>query len=691
MSKDNNPITVREKGIAALYAYTPFKLRPERDQYTSLLVPVSYLNLNNHDWLRWRSQATHDEYKIPLPSFDKDVVHPQTLYPKTFTKSDNDRVVYQHRDIDNYNKWRSPPVYIEYSYEALEDTNYCDLGWVLSSSDTRCPVRKHCDDMEKRNDACKHYRNSSFTRLYNVFPNIEHVYRGSLSDTLEIFKILNYRGEPLATVGYADDAQYQAFINGVNFSAQEYMKGNPSLFTQKGIGFSTENINSIEITFQDKVLEDYLYDLIESDKTLHNWVALKHYLYIEDSYTCIDKGKGYAAFDQLSDELKEIVDESDLSDSSQREMLPEIIEDIDLSTEHLGQSFLEVIYLHTLAHLLKDRIVSLYGCGEGEISYYLNHPDLDIRQKRSQQKRLVLFETAIGGFGYLDDFKRQVAAGENSFNDVFQNLRSFLKVHTKETKEVQEKMENQFNSDREIIEYIRDLMLSLDEIDIYPHPKGVRSALYEKYPDLMRDQRDRIDSAFEKTPTCWDGCEFCASGDRDCSFHKWDQPLLISRSLATKGLGTLVSQKEEGDVERRGIERYHTLQGIAQREVCVQANSPGPEFLNELFDLAIDSNESAGVKLLIDQETLQNLNDIRVQDLNRAIKEGRLKCRVSNSKCKQTVIIFDEAAALHGKTEFSLESFSLASDISYTYDLDTVDKMHAEFMDRWEDGKRDLA
>jgi len=63
-------------------------------------------------------------------------------------------------------------------------------------------------------------------------------------------------------------------------------------------------------------------------------------------------------------------------------------------------NFASFLFLHSLAHILKNALAAKYAFKDEDVGYYIEHPKLHVSGIPSGKIRIVLLATAIGGLGY---------------------------------------------------------------------------------------------------------------------------------------------------------------------------------------------------------------------------------------------------------------------------------------------------
>jgi len=660
-------------GIQALYSYTPFSLQ-NTNPYELLLVPISYLNTDR--WLRkeYRSESLQDSFKVAKETFDKDVVHPHSIHTKTFREGDDTLIKFKHKNYKQKGSWEYPPMYAEFSYEALNSGHSCQLGWVLTSSDEECPMQKPCPDFTG-GSRCDHYKGQfQYERLFKIYPSIVRAYQDPTTGTYDFLASVRNDVKSLAKLGFTNAGQVKAYINEVTFDYKpSFMFGAPSVYTQEGIGFRMENVNAIQFTFRDEPLREMIIELLEENSILRNWVALKYHLYVDLDYVDAIKPKGgFDAFDELRNAVEVEIRRSEgeeVDEDNDLDSLLNAIDEVDFGTDELAAEFAEILFIHTLAHALRDWLVNTYGCEHDHIEYYLEHPDLDLQDIPADSKRIVFFESAIGGFGYLDSLKRDLRDDESdtSVESIFDSISSFLREHRSEVHEKRARAPDQLEQyDINDAERINVGLGTLSDRDIYPHPKAIRQAIHQVHDLGERSESERalLDDMFQHVPICWDGCTFCVDDDEDCSFLPFDRPFLISRDLAYHGiiymLDKIRAPETSGDElpdELYGI-LYNTFQE-AENKITLVTPTLDLQVLEDIADLAQQSHTQ--VKLFSTDQTFEALNGYEQERAKDIFDDTSL---VSFSRIDGPVepqIVIDEIISITGQISFTYDGSGIDS------------------------------
>jgi len=607
-----------KKGISALYGYTPFQLR-NTEPFELLLPPVNYLQAEEHRLYgssSYRSQGTRDQYEVPLEAFDKDIVQPLLLKFTQFQEGSDSQIIYENSSLDSDRTWDYPPVHMEFSHDSLSRTNHCRKAFVIASSEEKCPVRHECPHRKnpQAEGGCSEYRkNERYDRLYKVYPNVLQHYSDSSGGDPGRIGAVRYGDRPLFSLGLADKGEFRAYIDEVSFNSQPSYMWSAHVFLSEGIGFRTRQVSALELDFQEDVLTDLVLDVIDSSTRIEEWLGLKYLLYHEDQDQ-VDRKNGFNAFDKMEGGTASgLKGDPNLGERAKR---------VDFEENEDARDFAEVTLLHTLSHLLRDRLCMRFGAETEHLGYYLEHPAADVQTATSDKTRIVLFETAVGGFGYLSEFAGQLEDdGIETIGELVTPVVKFLTAHEEE---VQGKFNSlsrrDFEDEHAHAELMARAFKGLDSDHIYPHARSVRRAVYEYLSeaeadddvaesvldeltndidsaDLADDEsRNSIRDVLRDAPLCWDGCQHCVEETRECSFLTFDRPFVSSRSLGRGALSEILEAVENpADSFSSGFKAEGLLQdylSFAREEVLIQSERLTPRFIemihSELLEFDID-------------------------------------------------------------------------------------------------------
>ena len=551
LSEKNRPPSAR--GTYALYSFTPFKLQNaehDSESYSLILVPLSYMKIiypeNKRQNLEWYSGA-YINFTVSTPFVKKEVVQPEGLRYKVFSKDSPLKYIYEYYENSEYKRYY--PIHIEFSYDSLKNGYYCKRGRVLiSSSKDKCPLQDYCDvrKITSRN-RCAYYSGPyPYTALYTVYPSIVSVYE-------EINTVNNEAiiSSSLFAIHYIPIGEYKIFIDGIYFTPKKDKDVPPRfVYLNKGIGYRANNIPAIKFEFDRLKLYDTIKKILENNDKIRKWVKMKYLLFIGESEIekiNINKGtRGFEAFDRLTESLQ--------NPKKSKELIRKI-NDNNVTNEEI--QFASFLFLHSLAHIFLSWISVNYGYGKEGISYYIRHPLL--RNNIDDNKVAVyILEEAIGGLGYLKSFKDESKRDINIFRKFSQEYieENLTNCKVKVEKEIKDFLNeslpdeiNNPNNSPDIKQILVDVKTVYESFykgttsEIFPHINSVRQLIADRIPpDVEEEMRAKLYDILEDSPHCWDGCPLCVMLERKCQFGVINQPFLVSRELTRAMLAEMLSE-----------------------------------------------------------------------------------------------------------------------------------------------------
>ena len=550
MNEKSKPI--KATGTYALYTFTPFKIQNiehDSESYSLILAPLRYMKIKPE--LDWYSGSLKT-FSVKMTFTEKDVIQPEKLYYKVFSKNSSLKYIYEYITTLDYKPYY--PIYIEFSYNSLKNGYYCKLGRVLiSSSKDKCPLqdRKFCDNVKKiRNNRCIYYSSepNPYTALYTVYPYIVSIYEEVNTKNNEII-ISN----SLFTIYYIPVGEYKIFIDGINFMPKKDIIPPRLVYLDKGIGFRAFNIPAIKFEFDRLKLYDTIKKILNNNNEIRKWVKMKYLLFIgnkkieeininDEKYKAI----GFDAFDRLTDFLK---------DSEKIKDLIKKINDNKITDDEI--QFASFLFLHSFAHIFLSWISANYGYGKEGIFYYIRHPLLK-NDINGDKLAVYIFEEAVGGLGYLKSFKDEVKKDKNIFRKFLQryiqeNLDTCKKNVENEIRNfINNSLSNEINNPnnspiiKQILEDVKTIYESFyyrTAVEIFPHINSVRELIASKIPpDVEEEMRAKLFDILDDSPHCWDGCPLCVMLERKCQFGVINQPFLVSRELTKAMLITMLNE-----------------------------------------------------------------------------------------------------------------------------------------------------
>ena len=689
--------SIQRQGIQGLYTFTPFKLlRAEVGRsYSLILAPLSYLRETPS--LKWRTKSVKDHFLIQITEkIKKKVVHPHEIYAQTFIKGKEVSYLFKYPESK---KWpRYPPVYLEYNWSTLNASYFCMLGWVISSSEKRCPMTKDCPDLNVRSETgnCRFYQGPiPYASLYNVYPRILKKFEDPVGLPLEPVFAIRYQDKPLGILRFTDQGSFVAFIDGVVFSPKlRWINVQPVVFLQEGLGFRIVNVHAIEIEFIPDVLREFIKNILNSKNDVTKWMILKYMLFIEKAEEMrIREKRGFTAFIRLNEIVQQTF-KGEVREETKK--LLKKLHECEITSELVD--FSSVLFLHSLAHVLKNALQAKYGCGEEDISYQVEHPILSTIGVTSGKMRIIIFETAIGGYGYIKNFVEEIK--NHGKADILENLlsaaaRGFRKLCEERVERSLNTIERELSMFRDKHKELVDLILkaftqTFSNLELYPHVNSVRSAI-TSVRTLPDEERSLMDDLLEKGPHCWDGCQLCVMLERGCNFLPFDQPFLVSEKLLRNSLDILCSMLRNPisfSPLKRGVKKeFDTFISVAQNKIDLLSPWISPEIVEILTEAQV--KKKLKIRLITTEDPY---NEIQVKSL----KQIEFACKRYDPNFQARIVdklhakgmLVDDIMLLHGSFNFTLTGLNAnVENVTMDFSITGAMKFKTEFEDLWKKGK----
>ena len=693
--------SIVRQGIQALYTFTPFKLlRAEAGEYyTLILAPVAYFETTPR--FRWRSRSCKASFKVLISTqVSKRVVQPHQLYPFTFRRDSRDSYIYKRRNIEEEESfWRYPPTYMEFSWSALNSGYYCRLGWTLLSSQPRCPQEKYCPNL--KGSPCRYYsrRPVSYPSLFNVYPRIQRKFEDPVGGfTFLPVLAIRYKVKPLAILRFTDSGSFVAFVDGVVFSPKlAWMFTQPMIFLREGLGFEISNVHAIELEFIPEILDEFIKDILSSNNDIARWVILKYRLYTGDStrYDLIREKRGFEAFGRLDKIAKQVIQRI-----KQDEATFKIIKDVQSGNISPGLvDFASILFLHSLAHTLKNALAARYGCKTEDIGYHIEHPKLRVLGTPSRKIRVVLFETAMGGLGYIKNFVdeiQKVSKTDILYELIYAAIKGFKKSCEEKVEKSLKNLRNELKPFRERYKELVDLILrvyydSFPGTAIYPHVNSIRRAIAEAIPELAEEERSLLDDLLAKGPHCWDGCQLCVMMERGCNFLPFDQPFLVSERLLRSALEiilTMMRRPVSFSPLKKGIRKeFENLLSAARYKIDLVSPWISPEIVEDLLRLYLERHLKVRIVTKIDPD-----NETQVRSIKRLTQASKdyspgFQAKVIDELHAKGMLV-DDIMLLYGSFNFTISGLNAnVENVSVDFSLRGAKKFRKEFDELWRKAK----
>ncbi len=634
---------IEREGVRALYNSAPFKLlRSEPPNFYSIpIAPIEYLETNRK--IKWRSAAVKDTFDIDIyahnTTITKRAVHPYTLFSYRFCPRKGGFIFQFLSKRESFPRF--PPAYIEYSYDALINGYYCRLGWVLLSSKRICPIQTDCPyyrPIEEQKSPCRHYSGSTlgarpvaYSSMYTVYPIIRRIFISRKTGD-PIFGV-RLGDKPLAIARFLEDCEVRYYVDTIEFAPRNIvMYRRPIVFLREPIGIRLLGIRAIELEFFPEHLRKFVNDLLVRDTSLTKWVLLKYELF-KDKGGELRENMGYQAFDRMLESMVKKIDEEGLDGFQKTQLYRKLIKP-DLSDEEfLG--FTEFVLLHSLSHIFKHALETYVGCDPDDLQYFVEHPKNPSIRPRSESIRLVIFENAVGGLGYLKTLAQAIKTDPEEYRNFVQHLVYIVESYREHLlrmvgqRGVMKANLTQFRPNHaHLVDTIERVYDIAQQLNVYPHVNSIREILASKV--ISEADRTRLDDILSYVPLCWDGCQLCVILEHGCIFNSYDQPFLVSLHLSIKGFETIVSSLEDPRQLVhfvRGIkETFYNFIRAARSHIYIATPWISKNVINELFHKAEAGVE---IRLLLSDDTSNKIHSESLNYLKQfVIKHPKVEVRL---------------------------------------------------------------
>ncbi len=716
-------------GLTALYTFTPFKvLRSGESEYTVLLVGLSGFAAYPHEpeWRRGVRDVRVGIVKRKSREIRKKIIMPMELSALRF-KPGLSRLIYirkvggpettlstrgMHSHLLMFKRevFESGrlPLYIEFSYESLNNPAVCRLGYVLLSSSDKCPLEGVCPRFKNEGDRCKYYVRvgNTYVGLYHVYPLIKKSFSVISEDDVEDVAVIPYNGLPLIRVQFTERGVFTAFINAIVLIPKRpklFFVYRFYLYPQPTIGISISNVHALILEFDVRTLKNLIIEIIRKSEEARKWLVLK---YVYGRLPLVRRGissrviDGFQGIKELG-EVFECIAHGNFRDNKVENLLRTL--EMDVNSLILNNDFLNFatfVLVHTLAHVLLVTLSSEYDIPEDNLTYYLEHPILHGEELIESNVRLVVLEDAIGGYGYLKNFISAIKSGRgfralyNIFNRALTLLKKDAEVNEGRINSLEYAIHNVLDRvgdesvKRALMNRLRNIWSIMQRTHIYPHVMVLRRCFLEVSPELDEYTRNVLEELFSDMPLCWDACPHCVVLEKGCNYTVYDQVFTVSRSLAHEFTRSIIN-----DLTKHTYSFYFTkvkdyvneFIQKAKREVLISTASLSPITLDALT-LLMKSKSDLKVKLLACTEVMGNPGI--ANRLRQIIQEFyRFEVRF-HDRLHAKGILIDGLILLKGSFNFTMRGLEVnVENIDIVYNPQDIAEFKEGFRRIWEEAK----
>jgi HKD family nuclease len=440
------------QGLAALYAFTPFKIiftSPsvqsvgdatimtfwypkgtigffcENADVQLLSKPVQKIVSDG------KCKHFRELWRVPLREKIGDKIYIYREFPAIrFSSQDKKYVIIINRTFLEYLKGkvsedkareaiensykRSSFVLAEFSYESVNRPNFCRLGIVLLTHRQSCPLINVCPRRPSRGGSrCPYFvtwsnTKESYAGLYKVVADVKirlRQFTGSKVKVLKTLLILPYKGKPFLEVLFVDPVNVLAYYNAVNFLPKKFVDRMLRIRFDKTLGIRLYMTSALRIKLSDKALEELLQDLMKNSLAW-SWLGFKAgLLAIAKALPEEDKHAPLLPWTRLEHLLCHKI-----SDNARRNSIEKILN----GDPTIMRKAMKFIVVHTLAHMIILGLWSHLGLSGDELSYVI--------LPRDESYDIWVFEAASGGYGFLKYLAEHREILYSIISNIFHNV-----------------------------------------------------------------------------------------------------------------------------------------------------------------------------------------------------------------------------------------------------------------------------
>lgn len=720
------PKALERSGFSALYTFTPFKiLKLHQDKYLIQLTNICNFKVypKGLKWCRGISEEPIMKTKRRGPSVR--IIVPIELLAITF-KPNGERYVYVRYDKEIDEKIRDVslqehilaltdsnlfkkniPIYLELSYQALQEPRVCRLGFVILSSSSSCPLESSCPRIRiDESGKCKYYVkvNNTYAGLYHVYPWIEKRFNVMHEEDIEYITIIPFNGLPLIKVGFTKKGEVIGYINLITFipkrswlfySSRFYLYPNPT------IGIKLKNVHALIFEFDTEYLMNIIVNSLLTNELIYRWLALK---YIFGRRILTSKQKLYRVVDGFkgSDELSRIFEYIARGENDRiKSLIDELTVNKGLFNDDDFINFVSFVLIHTFAHIIMTAISAKYNVPEEALIYYIDHPILQGRDFREGYIRLVIFEDAIGGYGYIKNIVSNIKEQRNLqlFQDLFKSSMELLerddeliKDSLRTFKDNVSTLINKINVKlRDIIRSrIENIWSFIDKVGVYPHIIALRRSILSdvELEDIDEYSRNILEEVFSNAPLCWDGCPHCIVLEKGCTYTPYDQIFVVSKSLIKEFIKTLTKSLERpySSIYFTKVKDYvNELIDRANYELLISTASLSTITMDSLSSM-LSRKHNLKVRILAYTGSISDSRILeKIKEVSHKYKNFEIRL---HEKLHAKGILVDNLILLKGSFNFTMKGLEVnVENIDIVYQLDEIAKFKEGFERIWREAK----
>lgn len=710
---------LERSGIKLLYTFTPFKIiKSTKDKYVIQLIELSGFKTYPKKLL-WKSVSSYVKFRVKMKAkakeIRKSVITPIELYATTFTEPGNRYIFvrcFNSREKKTYDECletiyakageifaRYRPIFAEYSYKALDHPYTCRQGYVLISSSETCPLAKVCPRRRVELGTCKYYVSvkNTYAGLYYVYPLVKKEINVRSEKDLESIVILPYNGLPLVKIAFTSKAELRAYISAIILTPKmRWLIFYPRfyLFPRETIGIQLQNVHALILHFNKKLLVDVLKKILIRSEKVFRWITFKYlygrYMPLKGRQTAkvID---GYKGFNEMEKTYSTILEHPNREHELKKQLMnTNLLQNMDFL------NFATFVLIHTLAHALLTLISTTLNVPEEELGYYIDHPILEGLTLPEEEIRLIVFEDAIGGYGYLKTLAADIRENPETLEHMFRTMLNFLVEEDKKVKKnlstINITLDNILNAieKENVKEIIKTRIMRLLELrntlNVIPHIIALRNVVLNGL-ELDEKTRSLIEELFSGLPLCWDGCLHCVMMEKGCMFPSFDQVFTVSKSMLQHFLEQILPS-----IHKLSYSLYFTsnvkehvenLIENAKEEILISTASLSPITIEYLGKL-LKEKPGLNIKILATSEFETYRHWQAVKKLGILAKTtGRIEARLLD-KVHAKGILIDNLVLIKGSFNFTKRGFEInVENLDIEYNPQEIRRFREGYIKIW--------
>lgn len=725
---------LERSGFYVLHAFTPFKLLESyQNVYLIQLINISSFKVYSKEqppreqW--WWCKPLPYEHKITLKrckdkEITKKIITPRELLPTAFSRNVDQQYIYVRYDdkikekIKNANLQdhisilkdtdlfkKGIPIYLEFSYQALQEPYVCKLGYVILSSSSTCPLRECCPRIEyNESGQCKLYIkvNNTYAGLYHVHPLVEKRFDYEVPSRNVV--IIPFKYFPLIKISFTEEGEVTGYINSIILIPKRrwlFQKPRFYLYPNPTIGIKLSNVHALIFEFDVENLRNIILDILANSELTYRWLAFKYY---SGRYRMIKKVRnkavskivdGFRGFDWLNSVFEHVAKSGT---KSVNDLIDLMFNKKLLKNEYSEDfiNFVSFVLVHTFAHVMIAALSVIYDIPEGTLLYHIEHPILRCEELYRGRVKLIIFEDALGGYGYLKNITNRV----KEYGDIqplhkpFKYIVELLERENKLLESCQKNLKNDIyrlldsgvsdSLKSKIWERVERILEFINKTGVYPHVMTFRSSILSGIEPEDERERSTLEELFSNMPLCWDGCLHCVMLERDCTYTPYDQPFIVSRNLIKEFIKRLMKS-----LEKMSFSLYFTkvkdyvneVINEAEHEILISTASLSTVTLDTLSSM-LSRRRNLKIKVLAHKDSLSD------RLIYRKVMEVRDKHRNFEIKFHDRLhakgILIDDLVLLKGSFNFTMKGLEVnVENIDIVYHPEDIIKFKEGFNKVW--------